>query len=78
MVRSHHTEGDVRWRFIVPMFMHGGLTHIVFNLLFQMTTGFDLERTFGWWRVALIYLISGTFGFIFGASFSSFRVRTSA
>ena len=59
-----------RWRFIVPIFLHGGVLHLAFNILFQIQVGFQMERDFGWWRVAAIYFLSGIFGFIFGANFA--------
>ena len=58
------------WRFIVPIFLHGGLLHILLNCWFQWDLGGDLERKFGALRVAPIYFISGIFGFIFGANFA--------
>ncbi|KAJ3110283.1 hypothetical protein HDU96_006743, partial [Phlyctochytrium bullatum] len=66
-------QGDVpnQWyRFILPMFLHGGIVHLVVNLVFQIQTGFQLERDFGWWRTAAIYLLSGLGGFVFGGNFN--------
>ncbi|KAK3833287.1 MAG: rhomboid family-domain-containing protein, partial [Linnemannia elongata] len=61
---------DQWFRFITPVFLHGGLLHLLFNLLFQMRTGADLERDMGWWRFAIIYMTSGIAGFIFGGNFA--------
>ncbi|KAJ3187221.1 hypothetical protein HK101_009443 [Irineochytrium annulatum] len=58
------------YRFIIPMFLHGGVLHLVVNLLFQVQTGFQLERDFGWWRIACIYTLSGVGGFVFGGNFN--------
>ncbi|KAJ3352134.1 hypothetical protein HDU83_008317 [Entophlyctis luteolus] len=58
------------FRFITPIFLHGGIIHLLMNLLFQCRTGFEMERDFGWWRMACIYLISGVGGFIFGGNYS--------
>ncbi|KAJ3417099.1 hypothetical protein HDV05_006958 [Chytridiales sp. JEL 0842] len=58
------------YRFIIPIFLHGGVLHLLFNMLFQVQTGFQLERDFGWWRIGLIYFISGVGGFIFGGNFN--------
>lgn len=44
------------WRFVTYMFVHGGLDHILFNLLFQLLLGIALELVHCWWRVALVYL----------------------
>ncbi|KAJ3065618.1 hypothetical protein HDU98_011045 [Podochytrium sp. JEL0797] len=58
------------WRFITPVFLHGGVVHLLMNLSFQCRTGFDMEKDFGWWRMACIYWISGVGGFIFGGNYS--------
>ncbi|KAJ5800271.1 uncharacterized protein N7518_002339 [Penicillium psychrosexuale] len=50
------------YRFIIPIFMHGGFIHIGFNLLVQMTMGADMERMVGMWRYTLTYFASGIFG----------------
>ncbi|KAI8594942.1 DHHC zinc finger membrane protein [Dissophora ornata] len=57
-------------RFITPIFLHGGIIHLLFNLLFQLRTGADLERDMGWWRFSIIYMISGVAGFILGGNFA--------
>ncbi|KAI9090095.1 hypothetical protein DFS34DRAFT_585330 [Phlyctochytrium arcticum] len=58
------------YRFIMPIGLHGGVLHLLFNLSFQVRTGFQMERDFGWWRIAGIYLSSGIAGFVFGANFN--------
>ncbi|KAI7820852.1 rhomboid family-domain-containing protein [Gamsiella multidivaricata] len=58
------------FRFITPIFLHGGVVHLLFNLMFQMRTGADLERDMGWWRIGIIYMTSGIVGFIFGGNFA--------
>ncbi|KAL6631934.1 rhomboid-domain-containing protein [Neocallimastix sp. 'constans'] len=55
------------FRFITAIFVHSGIAHIAFNLIFQIRTGLSLERDFGTWRIAIIYMASGIFGFIFEA-----------
>jgi membrane associated rhomboid family serine protease len=58
------------FRFITPMFMHGGIIHIGFNLLLQLTLGRDIEKQIGTLRFLLVYLSSGIFGFVFGGNFA--------
>ncbi|KAF9365536.1 hypothetical protein BGX34_009574 [Mortierella sp. NVP85] len=58
------------FRFITPIFLHGGIVHLGFNLMFQLRTGADLERDMGWWRIGIIYLCSGIVGFVFGGNFA--------
>ncbi|ORX57858.1 rhomboid-domain-containing protein [Piromyces finnis] len=57
-------------RFIVPIFLHCGIIHIIINLIFQIRTGIQMERDFGTWRMMIIYMASGIFGFAFGADIS--------
>ncbi|KAL1921993.1 uncharacterized protein VTP21DRAFT_10635 [Calcarisporiella thermophila] len=61
---------DQWFRFITPIFLHGGIVHLLFNLLFQLRTGAQLETDLGPLRFGLIYLISGIGGFIFGGNFA--------
>ncbi|KAL5031947.1 hypothetical protein RTP6_000118 [Batrachochytrium dendrobatidis] len=65
---------DQWFRFFVPIMLHGGIVHILFNMSFQLQTGLQLEKDMGWWRMALIYIGSGVGGFVFGASLSDVRV----
>ncbi|QDS76185.1 hypothetical protein FKW77_008116 [Venturia effusa] len=58
------------WRFIVPIFMHGGIIHIGFNMLLQWTLGRDVERQIGTLRFLLVYFASGIFGFVMGGNFA--------
>ncbi|KAJ3031523.1 UNVERIFIED_CONTAM: hypothetical protein HDU68_003059 [Siphonaria sp. JEL0065] len=58
------------FRFIIPVFLHGGVIHFLMNMSFQCRTGFQMEEDFGWWRMACIYLISGIGGFLFGGNYS--------
>ncbi|KAJ3332632.1 hypothetical protein HDU76_013587 [Blyttiomyces sp. JEL0837] len=66
-----HGNAPNQWfRFVLPIFLHGGVLHILFNLLFQVRTGFQMERDFGWWRIGIIYMVSGIGGFVFGGNFN--------
>ncbi|KAJ1977837.1 hypothetical protein H4R34_003432 [Dimargaris verticillata] len=55
------------FRFILPIFLHAGIIHLVFNLLLQLSYGSQLEREIGWWRFGAIYILSGVGGLILGA-----------
>jgi len=55
------------YRFLLPIFLHGGIAHLFFNLTFQIRTGVQMEKDFGTWRIIVIYLASGIFGFAFEA-----------
>ncbi|KNE57000.1 hypothetical protein AMAG_02760 [Allomyces macrogynus ATCC 38327] len=59
------------YRFLLPLFLHAGVVHWAMNTLFQWTAVRSLERDWGWFRIAPVYIVSGAFGFIAGGSFSS-------
>ncbi|EPS32822.1 putative rhomboid protein [Penicillium oxalicum] len=66
------TPAPNQWyRFIIPIFLHGGFIHIGFNLLVQVTMGADMERMIGMWRFALTYFASGIFGYVFGGNYAA-------
>ncbi len=44
------------WRFITPMFLHGSLLHIGFNMYALLSFGSSLEREFGHARFLGLYL----------------------
>lgn len=58
------------YRVITPMFLHAGFLHILFNLLLQVTMGASIERSIGFIKYAIIYLMCGISGFLLGANFS--------
>ncbi|TPX46696.1 hypothetical protein SeLEV6574_g03088 [Synchytrium endobioticum] len=65
------TGSPSQWyRFILPLFLHGGVVHLLLNFGFQLRTGLQMEGDFGWWRIGMIYMISGVCGFVFGAQYS--------
>jgi membrane associated rhomboid family serine protease len=54
----------------VPIFLHGGVLHILFNLLVQLRLGADMEKVIGTFRFVIVYFVSGIMGFILGANFA--------
>lgn len=44
---------------ISAMFMHGGIMHLLGNLLYLWIFGDNLEHRFGWWVFLLFYVVSG-------------------
>lgn len=50
------------WRFITPVFLHGSLTHIFFNMYALFSIGSFLERQLGHGRFLLLYFLSGFAG----------------
>jgi rhomboid protease GluP len=54
-------EGQL-WRLITPALLHGGFTHIVFNMYALLSFGQSLERHFGHGRFLLLYLLGAFAG----------------
>lgn len=61
---------DQWYRIFIPIFLHAGFLHIIFNLLLQVTMGATIERNIGIIKYAIIYIASGIGGFLLGANFS--------
>ena len=47
------------WRLFTALFLHGGLTHLLFNVFALYILGPPLERSIGTIRFAVCYLMSG-------------------
>eukprot|EP00931_Biecheleriopsis_adriatica_P109909 TRINITY_DN84184_c0_g1_i1.p1 TRINITY_DN84184_c0_g1~~TRINITY_DN84184_c0_g1_i1.p1 ORF type:complete len:361 (-),score=45.69 TRINITY_DN84184_c0_g1_i1:199-1281(-) len=62
-------EGE-KWRLLTCMFLHGGLIHFICNMLALLQIGSELERTHGFFRVALVYMSSGLVGAMASAAFT--------
>jgi membrane associated rhomboid family serine protease len=50
------------WQLLTFQFLHGGLWHLLFNLLLIYMFGRFCEERFGWRRMLGLYLASGVFG----------------
>jgi rhomboid protease GluP len=50
------------WRLITPVFLHGSILHIGFNMYALYVLGPGLERHYGHWRFLVLYLLSGFAG----------------
>lgn len=50
------------WRWFMSIFIHLGIIHTLIVVVIQLYVGIKIERTIGWLRVGLIYLISGVGG----------------
>ncbi|KAI5954694.1 hypothetical protein KGF54_002470 [Candida jiufengensis] len=58
------------YRIFIPIFLHAGFLHIIFNLLLQLTMGASIERNIGILKYSIIYIASGISGFLLGANFT--------
>jgi len=54
-------EGQL-WRLLTPALLHGGFTHIVFNMYALLSFGQSLERHFGHGRFLTLYLLGAFAG----------------
>lgn len=50
------------WRLLTPMFLHGSILHIGFNMYALYVIGPGLELHYGRWRYLSLYLLSGFAG----------------
>jgi rhomboid protease GluP len=62
-------EGEY-WRLITPMFLHGPILHLGFNLYALYILGRRIERFFGSFRFLLLFLIAGIAGNLFSFFFT--------
>ena len=58
------------WRLITPMFLHGSIFHLGFNLYALYILGRRIERFFGSFRFLLLFLIAGITGNLFSFFFT--------
>lgn len=49
------------WRFVTPMFLHGGIMHILFNMFCLFVFAPELERITGKMRFITLYMLAGIF-----------------
>ncbi|KAL1214733.1 RHOMBOID-like protein 6 [Cardamine amara subsp. amara] len=62
-------QGNEKWRLVTSMWLHGGIFHLLTNMINVIVIGVRLEQQFGFLRVGIIYLISGFGGSILSALF---------
>ena len=53
------------WRLLTPLFLHGSLLHIGFNMYALFSFGRGMESRFGWIRFLALYFLSGFAGNVF-------------
>lgn len=58
---------DEYYRLITAMFLHGGLLHIGFNMLYLIQFGPALEELYGSARYLFLFVFTGAFGFVLSA-----------
>ncbi|MGV9169105.1 MAG: rhomboid family intramembrane serine protease [Promethearchaeia archaeon] len=71
-VPSEFFAGEKLWTIFTSMFMHGGISHIFFNMLFFYVVADDCENALGHWYFLFTYLVSGVVGTVLHAVFAFF------
>ncbi len=61
------------WRLFTPMFLHGSIFHIGFNMYALYVLGPGLERFYGSWRFLLLYIVAGFSGNVLSFVFSPYN-----
>ncbi|KAL5213638.1 hypothetical protein ABZP36_002790 [Zizania latifolia] len=52
-------HGNQAWRLETSTWLHAGLIHLLANMISLIFIGVRLEQQFGFWKVGLVYLVSG-------------------
>lgn len=60
-------EGRQMYRLLTPVFLHGGIGHLMANSYSLKSMGGNVERAFGQPRWVATYLVSGVMGNVFSA-----------
>ncbi|KAK9055552.1 hypothetical protein SSX86_026636 [Deinandra increscens subsp. villosa] len=66
------------WRLITCIWLHGGLFHLLANMLSLLVIGIRLEQEFGFIRIGLLYVISGFGGSLLSALFLQSNISVGA
>ena len=64
------------YRWIIPIFLHGGLVHLIVNVSAQLILGISVENKIGSIRLTVIYFLAGIFGNIISGNFSAYDLTT--
>ncbi|MEM6891007.1 MAG: rhomboid family intramembrane serine protease [Pseudomonadota bacterium] len=59
MIPGRVMNGDAEYTLVTSMFLHGGVMHLVGNMLFLYIFGDNVEDTLGHWRFLGFYLAAG-------------------
>jgi rhomboid protease GluP len=62
-------QGQV-WRLFTPMFLHGSILHLGFNMYALFYIGPTLERFYGRWRYLMLFILSGFAGNVMSFMFT--------
>ncbi|MHB1035300.1 MAG: rhomboid family intramembrane serine protease [Pirellulales bacterium] len=68
MSRRLVLAGEV-WRLVTAVFLHASAGHLVGNCVVLYIAGMACEHAFGWYRAALVFLVSGLCGSLLSMAF---------
>ncbi|KAJ6407871.1 hypothetical protein OIU84_011223 [Salix udensis] len=71
-------DGHQGWRLISCNWLHGGVFHLLANMLSILVIGIRLEQEFGFVKVGLLYIISGFGGSLLSALFIQSNISVGA
>jgi rhomboid protease GluP len=57
------------WTILTAIYLHGGILHILFNVLWIRQLGPEVERYYGTARLVVIFTVSGVVGFVVSNAF---------
>ncbi|KAJ2920294.1 hypothetical protein MD484_g120, partial [Candolleomyces efflorescens] len=63
-------EPNQWFRFILPIFLHAGIIHLLLNMFAQLSLSAQIEREMGSGGFLLVYAAAGIFGNVLGGNFS--------
>lgn len=67
-------EGEL-WRLVLPIFLHAGLLHFLFNSMVLMDIGPTVEEVYGSARYLFFYVVTGIFSFIVSTGWNVFSAQ---
>jgi rhomboid protease GluP len=59
------------WTLLTAVYLHGGILHILFNLMWLRQLGYMVEELFGTYRAFIIFSMAGITGFVFSVFMGS-------
>lgn len=68
-------EPDQVYRLWIALFLHAGLLHVIFTVLFSVFVLRHVEKRLGWFRTAIIYILSGIGGNLVSAYFVPYNPK---
>jgi len=66
------------WRLLGPVTLHANLTHLLFNVFFQLRMGFGMEKQFGRDKMMLIYFGCGIIGNLMSVIIDPYKLAVGA